>query len=291
MTLKAKPGVHWDDLPFLRDRAVALLQAGPAPVPALAERIFGIRHASPSLAACLVREVLGDDARFRANGSTWLLSDHGSGYGSTPLSEVEFVVVDVEATSGSPRAGGRITEFAAVRLRDGEVVNRFESLINPEQPIPKSVTVLTNITDEMVADAPRFAELADELRAVLEGAVFVAHNARFDWEFLQAEFNRCRKGRLGGRSICTLGLARRLHPELERKNLGALAEYYSISLDGWHRAGPDARATADIFLRFLARLAEQGVERWGCFETYLANRDGNRAEGNEEEADHEAADS
>ena len=74
---------------------------------------------------------------------------------------------------------------------------------------------------------------------------------------------------MDGRPICTLRLARKLHPELERKNLRALADYYSIDSEGWHRAGPDARTTARVFVRFLDRLAEEGVERWGCLEKFL----------------------
>ncbi len=273
---------------MLRDRAVTLLRAGPARASALAERIFGIRRAPPRLAARLVREVLVQDPRFRANGSRWLLAEGENGYASTPLAELDFVVVDVEATAGSPAAGGRVTEVAAIRMHGGEEVDRFETLINPEEPIPESVSALTNITNEMVADAPRFAELVDEVCAVLEGAVFVAHNAHFDWAFLQNEFSRCRSGRLDGQRICTLRLARRLHPELERRNLRALADYYSIALDSWHRAGPDARATADLFLRFLDKLAEEGIERWGCLEQFLSGR-GNVADG-DEEADPLAAD-
>ncbi len=276
--MKAEPGVHWDDLPSLRDRAVDLLRAGPQAIPALAERIFNLRHAPPRIAASLVREVLDVDPRFQRGAAGWILSDTWSNYASTPLAEMDFVVVDVEATGGSPGSGSRITELAAVLVHNGELVAEFETLVNPEQPIPESVTSLTNITDEMVADAPRFSEVADKFQALLEGAVFVAHNAHFDWDFLRAEFRRCRSGRLDGSPICTLRLARKLHPELERKNLRALADYYSIDSEGWHRAGPDARTTARVFVRFLDRLAEEGVERWGCLEKFLNGagiRDGN----------------
>ena len=269
MSLHVAPGIYWDDLPFLRDKALDLLSAGPATAPTLAERLFAASRISPRIAAFLVREVLGDDPRFRIKGSRWLLNEAWGSYGSTPLAEMDFVIVDVEATGGSPLAGGRITELAAVRVSQAKIVDDFETLLNPEQPIPAAVTRLTNITDEMVAGAPRFSEMAEEIQRRLQGAVFVAHNAHFDWDFLQSEFSRCRRGRLDGRRICTLRLARRLHPELERKNLPALADYYSISMDGWHRAGPDAQATARIFVQLLDRLAEEGVERWGCLEAFL----------------------
>jgi DNA polymerase III epsilon subunit family exonuclease len=262
-------GVRWDDLPQLRERAVSLLTSGPARAPAVAEEIFGMRYGPPRLAASLVREVLHGDPRFEVNRGRWLLSDGGDGYGSYRLGDLEFAVVDVESTGGSPAKGDRLTEFAAVKVCGGKIIERFESLINPLRPIPPSVTRLTDITDEMVADAPTFAQLADTVKEAMEGAVFVAHNVSFDWRLLQAEFQRCRGGRLGGERLCTLRMARRLHPELSRRNLHTLADYYSITSDRWHRAGADAQATAEIFVHFLNRLGEEGVEDWGCLQAFL----------------------
>jgi len=236
-------GVRWDDLPLLRERAVSLLLSGPARAPALAQRIFGWRQGPPRLAASLVREVLGADPRFELSRGRWLLSEEPAGYGSTRLRDLDFVVVDVETTGGSPARGDRVTEVAALRVRDGQIVDSLESLVNPGRPIPPSVTAL--------------------------GAVFVAHNAGFDWRFLQSEFTRCRRGRLGGERVCTLRLARRLHPEFPRRSLNALADYYAIGVDSWHRAGSDARATAELFMRFLGQLADQGVADWGRLQAYL----------------------
>lgn len=262
-------GVLCDDLPQLRGRAVSLLDEGPASPPALARELFAIRCAPQSLAARLLREVLSSDPRFETSAGRWLLSDKHADCASVPLSELDFVVVDVEATGGAPDRGDRVTEIAAVRIRGGAVCDSFESLVNPGRPIPSSVTALTNITDAMIAGAPRFADLSDELRSMLEGAVFVAHNAHFDWRLLHAEFERCRGIRLAGERICTLRLARGLHPELPHRGLPALADYYAISLDVWHRAGPDARATAELFVRFLDRLSEAGVGDWACLQQFL----------------------
>ena len=262
-------GVRWDDLPLLRDRAATLLAAGPARPPAVAEQMLGIRQGPARLTASLVREVLEADPRFAISGGRWLLSEGLAGYGSAPLSELDFVVVDVEATGGAPARGDRVTEVAAVRVAGGRIVDCFESLVNPERSIPPSVTALTRITDEMVAGAPRFRDLAERLGDWLEGGIFVAHNVSFDWRFLAAEFERCRGGRLGGERVCTLRLARRLHPELQRRSLGVLADYYSIPVETWHRAGPDARTTAELFVRFLNRLKEHDVEDWSRFQAYL----------------------
>ena len=133
-------GVRWDDLPLLRDRALSLLTEGPAGPPALAEQIFGMRYGPPRLAASLVREVLHGDPRFQASRGRWLLRDGADGYGEVPLGELDFVVVDVETTGGSPARGDRLTEVAAVRVREGRVVDSFESLINPQRPIPPTVS-------------------------------------------------------------------------------------------------------------------------------------------------------
>ena len=262
-------GVRWDDLPLLRDRAASVLAGGPAKPPALAEQIFGMRYGPALLAASLVQEVLRGDPRFEASSGRWLLRDAPDGYAEVPLGELDFVVVDVEATGGSPARGYRLTEVAAVRVREGEIVDSFEALINPQRPIPSTVSRLTDITDEMVAEAPTFSQVAEPLRRALEGAVFVAHNVSFDWRFVAAEFQRCFGGRLGGERLCTLRMARRLHPELQRRSLHALADYYAITADRWHRAGPDARATAELFGHFLKRLAEEGVEKWGSLQAYL----------------------
>ena len=102
----------------------------------------------------------------------------------------------------------------------------FETLINPERPIPPFVTALTNITWEMVRDAPRFADVCDQLLGVLEGHVFVAHNAGFDWRFITAEVARARGRELTGRRLCTVRLARRLVPRLRRRYLDWVAGYY-----------------------------------------------------------------
>jgi DNA polymerase-3 subunit epsilon len=195
------------------------------------------------------------------------------------LGEVDFVVVDVEATGGSPVRGDRVTEVAAVRVQGGCVVECFETLVNPERPIPPTFSALTNITEEMVAGAPRFREVAEPLREALEGAVFVAHNAGFDWRFIHAEFERCTGARLGGERLCTLRMARRIHPELSRRSLRVLADYYSISAETWHRAGADARTTAELFIRFLHRLGEEGVESWGGLQEFLKPRPRKRKRG------------
>jgi DNA polymerase-3 subunit epsilon len=174
------------------------------------------------------------------------------------LKQESFVVVDVEATGSRAAAGDRITEIAVVLVRDGAAKTVFDTLINPERPIPPMVTALTNITSSMVRNAPRFAEVCDQLLGVLEGHVFVAHNAGFDWRFITAEVERATHRRLEGRSLCTVRLSKRLLPRLRRRNLDAVTAYYGIENKARHRAGGDALATAHVFLRLLDEAHERG---------------------------------
>ena len=190
-----------------------------------------------------------------------------------PLRELEYVVVDVETTGGSVRRGHRITEIAAVRVAgDGVVLEEFGTLVNPERPIPPHITALTNITNEMVKDAPRFVEIAERVRELLAGRVFVAHNAAFDWGFLRAEFERALGVVQETRILCTLRLARRVVPEVASRSLDALADYFGVENEARHRAYGDARVTAAIFQRLLERLEEREIASWEGMQALLMQR-------------------
>ncbi len=198
------------------------------------------------------------------------LGDVGAG-ADPPLDALEYVVVDVETTGGAPRQGHRVTEIAAlVTGADGRVREELRTLVNPERPIPPFVTRLTNITHAMVADAPRFSEIAGDVRRILEGRVFVAHNARFDWTFVTRELEWA-TGRpaVATRTLCTLRLARKLVPELRRRSLDSLSFHYGIEIEGRHRAYGDAAATVAILSRLLRSAEEQAVYSWQGLETLL----------------------
>jgi DNA polymerase-3 subunit epsilon len=193
------------------------------------------------------------------------------------LRKLEYVVVDVETTGGAFSGGHRVTEVAAVRVRgDGRPVAEFATLVNPCRPIPPFITALTRITREMVADAPLFEEIAAPLRAFLADAVFVAHNAPFDWRFLCDELRRAEGRPLRGRVLCTVRLARRVVPEVSRRSLDALQWFFGIENEARHRAWGDARATARIFKRLLDRIDERDITRWSELETLLARKTGRR---------------
>ncbi len=147
--------------------------------------------------------------------------------------------VDLE-TTGTSAGADRVTEVGIVRVDEGAQVSEWSSLVDPECSIPAGVQALTGITNAMVAAAPTFSQLADEIAARLAGCVFVAHNARFDYGFLKQEF-----GRLGrafrAKVVCTVKLSRRLYPDRGPHNLDALIERHSLPVSDRHRALGDAR--------------------------------------------------
>lgn len=182
--------------------------------------------------------------------------------GGTPLDDVEFVVVDLETTGTGAWRGERVTEVAAVRVHRGRVTPLFASLVNPGRPIPWPVTRLTGISDELVRDAPPFGQIAGELAFHLADRVFVAHNALFDWSFLEAEYARIASGnirRLVPARVCTVRLARRLLRHLPRRNLDAVCAHYGVDNAHRHRALGDAEATAHVLVALLRDADRAGI--------------------------------
>lgn len=190
----------------------------------------------------------------------------------TPLHELEYAVVDVETTGHAHDGIDRVTEVAAVLVRQGRIAGQYATLVNPRRPIPVAVQRLTGITNAMVAGAPEFADIADDLAAELSGRVFVAHNVAFDWGFVSAEFARARGDELAGERLCTVRLARRLLSHLPRRNLDALSAHYGIANRARHRAFGDAEATAEVFARMLDQLGRDGVHTWRDLRALLAGR-------------------
>ena len=189
-----------------------------------------------------------------------------------PIRALEYVVVDVETTGGSFTSGHRITEIAAVRLRgDGTRTAEFRSLINPERPILPFVTALTRISWDMVKDAPRFVDVAPDIARILDGAVFVAHNAGFDWRFVRAELQRAGTT-VTGNTLCTVRLAKHVVPEIRRRSLDALSYFFDIHNEARHRAYGDARATAEVLRRLLDRCDTLEVTRWQELQQLLGRR-------------------
>jgi DNA polymerase III subunit epsilon len=158
---------------------------------------------------------------------------------------VNFSIVDIE-TTGSHAAGNRITEIAIFHFDGKKVSKKFSSLINPQEEIPPYISSFTNITNEMVADAPSFEEVADEIYSALDDTIFVAHNVNFDYSFIKYEFERA--GITFNRpKLCTVRLSRQIIPGFKSYSLGKLCADLQIQLNDRHRAGGDAKATAKLF--------------------------------------------
>jgi DNA polymerase-3 subunit epsilon len=172
-----------------------------------------------------------------------------------PLLDAPLAIVDLETTGAHP-AFNRVTEIAVVEVLAGEIASEWSTLVNPRTSIPAAIQALTGITNEMVADAPAFEDLARELYERLEGRVFVAHNARFDYGFLRSEFERAGL-RFQARTLCTVKLSRRLYPQQARHSLDSLIQRHGLRCDARHRALGDAQAVWQ-FLRVAAE--ERGAE-------------------------------
>ena len=180
----------------------------------------------------------------------------------TDLRSLPWAVVDTETTGGRARGGDRILEIAVVHVDGDRWHTAVESLVNPQRPISPFVSRLTGIRWEMVHEAPTFADIAERVYEALEGRVFVAQNVKFDRRFLGVELDRALGKQLRGPRLCTVKLARKLLTHLRRRNLDALAWHYEIEIMNRHRAGGDARATAQVLLRMLADARRQDVYTW-----------------------------
>ena len=190
-----------------------------------------------------------------------------------PLDSLHYVVVDVETTGAGFTLGHRITEVCIVHMRgDGRVLDEFGTLVNPERPIPRMITELTHISGAMVRKAPRFRDIAGEVRERLQGKIFVAHNAGFDWRFLSMELQMALGEPLRGRMLCTVRMARKLVPEMPRRSLDALSWYFGVHNEARHRAFGDARATAEVFGRMMQRAGERQVTGWNELQKLLYAR-------------------
>lgn len=160
-----------------------------------------------------------------------------------------FAIIDVETTGGGI-AGNRITEICIALLKDGVVVDKYTTLVNPERDIPQHITALTGITNEMVATAPRFFEIASQIEEFTQDAIFVAHNVSFDYNVIRGEF-RLLGQHYNRKKLCTVRLSRKLIPGLLSYSLGRLCNTISIPHLNRHRAEGDVDATVILFQRLL----------------------------------------
>ena len=153
--------------------------------------------------------------------------------------------VDVETTGGHP-AWHRVTEVGVVLANDGRIEQEWSALVNPGVRIPARIEAMTGITNDMVRDAPPFNDIAADLRRMLDGRLFVAHNARFDYGCIRGELRRAGIA-FSARMACTVKLSRRLYPQMPRHNLDAVMAHHGIACEARHRALPDARVLWELW--------------------------------------------
>lgn len=165
--------------------------------------------------------------------------------------------VDLETTGANP-AFDRVIEVGIVKVSGGQIEHEWSTLVDPGEPIPPLIQGFTGITDAMVRGAPRFADIADEMLARIEGCLFVAHNARFDCGFLRNEFRRLERA-FQPRVLCTVKLSRALYPEHHRHGLDALIARHGLACAARHRALGDARVLWDFVRRVQAEKPPEAI--------------------------------
>lgn len=275
---------------LLTTRAFEYLSTGPADVVDLIGHICSLPGAPRIVAEHMAHAMFAGRPQFaRMADGRWMIAEKPAdpyevtakasrpvAGGGDALHRLSYVVVDTETTGGSSWLNDRITEIAAVVVRNGEIVDVYETLINPQRSIPPFVSRLTNITWDMVKDAPTFDRVASDILRVISGNVFVAHNANFDWRFLSHEISRSTGHQLRGRRLCTVKLARKVLPQLSRRSLDHVARYYGVEIQNRHRAGGDALATAKCLVRMIDDLADRGCATWGDLQSFLRTPAGRR---------------
>jgi len=161
------------------------------------------------------------------------------------LTNNTYSIIDIEATGGSPKLD-RIMEIAIYNFDGESIIDSYTTLVNPEVEIPPYIQKLTNINNDMVKDAPTFAEIIDRVAEITGGNFFVAHNVNFDYSILKSEFKNMGR-RFTRKKLCTVELSKLLMPEQESFSLNSLTKELGIEMESHHRAGDDAKATVELF--------------------------------------------
>jgi DNA polymerase III epsilon subunit family exonuclease len=241
------------------DRLVDTLEErGPLTAVEAARSLFATASISDGLACSLLEEVTAGDSRVACTGATVSLV---GGRADPLLEEAEFVVFDLE-TTGLSAARNRICEIGAVRVRALELADSFQSLVNPGRSLPEQVARLTGLRDPELRRAPSASAVLRRFLAFAGDDLLVAHNARFDQRFLEAQLMQVHGRRLSEPPLCTAALARRLlEGRIRRVGLASLAHFFGVSTRPCHRALPDAEATAEVLVRLIGLAQELGARR------------------------------
>jgi DNA polymerase III epsilon subunit family exonuclease len=252
------------------DRLVELLEerGGRARASEAAAHLFAVRQAPEGLARSLLSPLVAQDARLSWRGTFVSLSSAPD----PPIAAAHFVVFDLE-TTGLAQASARICEIGAVRVRELEIRDCFQTLVQPRMPLPRPVGLLTGLSDAELRRAPGVRLALKRFSKFAGGAVLVAHNARFDVGFVNRELERMTGKRLHATVIDTVPLARNLLGRRSpRTSLAALSYFFGVSVQPCHRALPDAQATSEVFLRLIELAQERGASTLSELEELAAPR-------------------
>lgn len=253
------------------EQAFRFISENPEPTPSalIGSRVLDLRLRDKRQMRRAVRKVLSFDSRFQeVHAGLW--ETIGWDYDIMSLLEAPFRVLDLEVTGSDPDHNA-IIDLAVFEVRGDSILPRLSTLLNPEMPIPPSIQRLTGIDDSMVRDAPRFVDVLPQLLESLEGGVFVAHNASFDYRFLKTWIERTTGERFTAPHVCTVKLSQRLIvPKGGSRKLHNLALHFGIPLEHRHRAQDDAYATARVLVEILNLLAERGISTVGEMKLFEA---------------------
>ena len=217
-------------------------------------RTLGI---SSNLESKELRRLLKSDKRFiNCSNEKWKCAPLEHLIDDKPIQDVTFVITDIE-TTGSIRGNDRIIEIAALKVKNGETVGKFESLINPHRTISKQIIRLTKISNALVKDAPPVEEVLPQYVDFVNQGVFVAHNSLFDFSFINSEVRRIKTKEIKAQTdICTYRLAKKLLPNVKARGISGLSLYFDYQMENRHRAMPDVLATNYFLNKFLNKLKE-----------------------------------
>src|SRR5881409_3131428 len=241
------------------DRLVELVEErrGPVFVEEAARRLFALRHAPVGMARSLLDDVVGQDARLAWRGDAVGLAEPPGA--DLPLERATFVVIDLETTGLRPETS-RICEIGAVRVREFELQDEFELLVDPGESLSPVISALTGLSNSDLRGAPHPAIAVRRFLEFAGDAVLVAHNARFDLGFLDRETERITGARIASPVVDTVPLARRLLAgRVPRASLAQLSYFLGTSVQPCHRALPDAQATAEVLLALIGLAQERGA--------------------------------
>jgi DNA polymerase-3 subunit alpha (Gram-positive type) len=205
---------------------------------------------SPSMEPMIVATIAMDN-RFVVKDGRLSLSKEAI----TSSFEVPFIILDVE-TTGLQHQTNYVVELAAVKMEDGRIVDELETLIKPPIEISDEVSRINGITNDMLTNSPTFNEIADKFISFMGDGVFVAHNAKFDWRFINAELKRNNRAELSNRCMCTIATTKVAFPGLPTYKLEYLTEYFKTTSQNTHRALDDVKATAEVLLKVLPKISK-----------------------------------